>query len=51
MADEIFSFLLLGDAVPKFSSADVSCDEPPVLSYLNKEISTSLQTGQKKQAS
>jgi len=36
--------ILQGDAVPKFS-ADVSCDEPPVLSYLNKEISTSLQTG------
>lgn len=37
----------LGDAVPKLSSTDVSSDEPRLLLYLNKEISTSLQTGEK----
>ena len=36
-----------GDAVPKLSSTDVSSDEPRLLLYLNKEISTSLQTGEK----
>ncbi|CAH3115558.1 unnamed protein product [Porites lobata] len=37
--------ILQGDAVPKLSSTDVSSDEPRLLLYLNKEISTSLQTG------
>ena len=36
-----------GDAVPKLSSTGVFSDEPRLLLYLNKEISTSLQTGEK----
>ena len=40
-------YLLLGNAVPKISSSNASSDEPRLLLYLNKEISTSLQSGQK----
>lgn len=37
--------LLSGDAVPKFSSDDSVPNEPRLLLYLNKELSTSTQTG------
>ncbi|XP_068719795.1 gamma-secretase-activating protein-like isoform X2 [Montipora capricornis] len=37
--------ILQGDAVPKFPSSKASFCEPRLLLYLNKEISTSLQTG------
>ena len=38
-------FFLLGDAVPKLTSNDSVSNKPRLLLYLNKEISTSLQTG------
>lgn len=38
-------FLLSGDAVPKLSSDDSVPDEPRLLLYLNRELSTSVQTG------
>ncbi|XP_020618690.1 protein pigeon-like isoform X2 [Orbicella faveolata] len=37
--------ILQGDAVPKFSSHDSGPDEPRLLLYLNRELSTSVQTG------
>ncbi|KAJ7377148.1 hypothetical protein OS493_030745 [Desmophyllum pertusum] len=37
--------ILQGDAVPKFSSDDCVPNEPRMLLYLNKELSTTLQTG------
>ena len=41
----LFIFLLSGDAVPKFSSDNSVPDEPRLLLYLNRELSTSVQTG------
>ncbi|XP_074619481.1 gamma-secretase-activating protein-like isoform X2 [Acropora palmata] len=37
--------ILQGDAVPSFPSSKQSCGEPRLVLYLNKETSTSLQTG------
>ena len=41
----VFLFFLSGDAVPKFSPEDSVPDEPRLLLYLNREVTTSVQTG------
>lgn len=44
---QLFVFLLFlsGDAVPKFSPEDSVPAEPRLLLYLNREVTTSVQTG------
>lgn len=45
MIQVFFLFFLSGDAVPKFSHEDSVPNEPRLLLYLNREVTTSVQTG------